>query len=148
MGTIRIGQSGNDTFFYPGIAPVSSGEVKKREYSGEEKAKLVESIMVMPRSKRVSAMRSAGLEEEARALDEQMNEAAKPSVEGGPSDDAEVASGNAAEEGRDVTGNDDAQAFIVEPSPSVVVGNHPVLNDVTVTREKEVKKKAGRSKKR
>lgn len=88
MGTIRIGQSGNDTFFYPGIAPVSSGEVKKREYTAEEKEKLVESIKMMPKSKRLSALRSVGLEEEARALAEQMEkEAAKPSVEEVPADD-------------------------------------------------------------
>lgn len=147
MGTIRIGQSGNDTFFYPGNAPVSSGEVKKREYSDEEKEKLVESIMMMPRSKRVSALRSAGLEEEARALDEQMNEAAKPSVEGGPSDDVEIASDKADVDESGLSANNDAQAHAVEGGPSVVAGELPVVDSTVVAHEKDVKKKTGRPRK-
>ena len=147
MGTIRIGQSGNDTFFYPGNAPVSSGEVKKREYSDEEKEKLVESIMMMPRSKRVSALRSACLEEEARALAEQMNEAAKPSVEGGPSDDVEVASDKADVDESGLSANNDAQAHAVENGPSVVAGELPVVDSTVVAHEKDVKKKTGRPRK-
>lgn len=114
MGIIRIGQKGKDTFFYPGITPVSSGEVKKREYTDDEKEKLIESIMMMPRSKRVSAMRSAGLEEEARALAEQMNEAAKPSVEEGPSDDVEVSQEKSTEDGGDMSGGEASEDVSVE----------------------------------
>lgn len=114
MGIIRIGQKGKDTFFYPGITPISSGEVKKREYTDDEKEKLIESIMMMPRSKRVSAMRSAGLEEEARALAEQMNEAAKPSVEEGPSDDVEVSQEKSTEDGGDMSGGEASEDVSVE----------------------------------
>lgn len=114
MGIIRIGQKGKDTFFYPGITPISSGEVKKREYTDDEKEKLIESIMVMPRSKRVSAMRSAGLEEEERALAEQMNEAAKPSVEEGSSDDVEVSQEKSTEDDGDMSGVEASEDVSVE----------------------------------
>lgn len=65
MGTIRIGQGEKKVFFYPGAVPVIPGAQKKREYTPEEKEKLLESIKMMPKSKWVSALRSAGLTDEA-----------------------------------------------------------------------------------
>lgn len=69
MGTIRIGQKGGKAFFYPGAVQVQSGTVKKREYSPEEKQKLLDSIKMMPKSKWVQALRSAGLKDEADACE-------------------------------------------------------------------------------
>lgn len=69
MGTIRIGQKGGKAFFYPGAVQVQSGTVKKREYSPEEKKKLLDSIEMMPKSKWVQALRSAGLKDEADACE-------------------------------------------------------------------------------
>lgn len=65
MSEIRIGQKGEKTFFYPGTATVVGGNVKKREYTKEEKEKLMESIRMMPKSKWVQALKSAGLAAEA-----------------------------------------------------------------------------------
>ena len=64
MSTIRVGRNGQNTFV-SGETTVSNVPLASEGMSDEQKVRFIESVRQMPKEKWVSALRSAGLNEEA-----------------------------------------------------------------------------------
>ena len=75
MGTIRIGRVNQKTYEAGSITTGEAAQsAPKKQMNEEEKAKFLESVQQLPKDKWVSALRNAGLEEEANECEKALAE--------------------------------------------------------------------------
>ena len=75
MGTIRIGRVNQKTYEAGSITTGESAQsAPKKQMNEEEKAKFLESVQQLPKDKWVSALRNAGLEDEANECEKALAE--------------------------------------------------------------------------
>ena len=75
MGTIRVGQKSPKTVDMGGFTVAPSANVENKGMSAEEKAKLIEEIMQLPKEQIVPELRKHGLNEVADITEAQMKQA-------------------------------------------------------------------------
>ena len=75
MGTIKVGQKSPKTVEMGGFTVAPSANVENKGMSAEEKAKLIEEIMQLPKEQIVPELRKHGLNEVADITEAQMKQA-------------------------------------------------------------------------